>query len=346
MKIENDGFDLGAQRRAIRGNDLPGVSQKIADYMIHINNDKLSDFESDTVVLLVAKNTISGNGDYNLSSERYKTQKIKSSQNQWKKLGETVEFMTDGNWIESKDQAESGIRLIQTGNIGIGEYKDKDEKARFISEKTFHRLKCTEVFPGDVLISRLPDPVGRACQVPLLPTKMITAVDCTILRFNQSRIIPRLFVYYTKSEKYYERILPFLTGSSRSRISRKNLESVTIPVPPLTVQEEIVSELESYQKIIDGARQVVDNYKPRIDIDPEWKMVELGEVCRMKGGYAFKSSDYVTKGIQLLRMGNVKRMYFDIGNSPAFLPFEYKREYPDYIIRKGDSLNFNDRHYR
>lgn len=278
VKVENDGFDLGAQRRAIKGSDLPGVSQKILDYKIHINNDKLSDFESDTVIQLVTKNTISGNGDYNLSSERYKTQKIKSSKNQWKTLGEAVEFMTDGNWIESKDQAESGIRLIQTGNIGIGEYKDKDEKARFISLETFHRLKCTEVFPGDVLISRLPDPVGRACQVPDLKCRLITAVDCTILRFNKSEIIPVLFVNYTKSERYYESIKPYLTGTSRSRISRKNLESVTIPIPPLSIQEEIVAEIDSYQKIIDGARMVVENYKPRIEIDPEWEMVELGEV--------------------------------------------------------------------
>lgn len=277
IKIENDGFDLGAQRRAVRGNDLPLALQSISEHKDKIIIGKQSDFKSDTNLLLVAKNDIASTGEYNLSAERFKLHEVKSSQNEWKSLGEIVEFMTDGNWIESKDQAESGIRLIQTGNIGIGEYKDKDEKARFISEDTFQRLNCTEVFPDDILISRLPDPVGRACQIPLLCTKLITAVDCTILRFKQTKIIPKLFVYYTKSEKYYESINPFLTGSSRSRISRKNLESIKIPLPPLSVQEEIVAEIDSYQKIIDGARQVVENYKPRIDIDPEWEMVELGD---------------------------------------------------------------------
>jgi type I restriction enzyme M protein len=186
VKIENDGFDLGAQRRPIKQNDLPGAFQRITDYKKQISNAKLIDFESEKNISLVSRNEISSKGEYNLSAERFKLQEVRSSHFEWKSLGEIVEFMTDGNWIESKDQSESGIRLIQTGNIGIGEYKDRDEKARFISEDTFQRLNCTEVFPGDILISRLPDPVGRACQVPLLPTKLITAVDCTILRFNQT----------------------------------------------------------------------------------------------------------------------------------------------------------------
>ncbi len=53
-------------------------------------------------------------------------------------------------------------------------------------------------------------------------------------------------------------------------MKKTTVEEFEIPLPPLPVQEEIVSEIESYQKIIDGARQVVENYKPRIDIDPEW----------------------------------------------------------------------------
>ena len=74
----------------------------------------------------------------------------------------------DGDWIESKDQADDGIRLIQTGNVGNGVYLDKGERARYIDEETFVRLNCTEVLPNDILISRLPDPVGRACILSLI----------------------------------------------------------------------------------------------------------------------------------------------------------------------------------
>jgi len=55
----------------------------------------------------------------------------------------------------------------------------------------------------------------------------------------------------------------------------------SIPFPPLEVQQEIVDEIEGYQKVIDGARQVVENYKPVIPIDPDWPLVKLGEVCEV-----------------------------------------------------------------
>ena len=72
----------------------------------------------------------------------------------------------DGDWIESKDQSDNGIRLIQTGNVGFGFFKGREDKSRYITEETFKKLNCTEVVPGDILISRLPDPIGRACIVP------------------------------------------------------------------------------------------------------------------------------------------------------------------------------------
>ena len=63
----------------------------------------------------------------------------------------------------------------------------------------------------------------------------------------------------------------------------KDFQYFKIPLPPLEVQREIVAEIESYQKLIDGCRQVVDSWKPQIDIDPEWPVVKLGEVCTSQG---------------------------------------------------------------
>lgn len=140
------------------------------------------------------------------------------------RLDQLCAHFGDGDWIESKDQSEEGIRLIQTGNVGNGEYKDKGDKARFISEDTFSRLGCTEVFPGDILISRLPDPIGRACIIPEMP-KSITAVDCTIVRLK-SELTPMFFVAFTKTPAYTSQIDSFTTGSTRKRISRANLGSM------------------------------------------------------------------------------------------------------------------------
>ena len=145
----------------------------------------------------------------------------------------------DGDWIESKDQADEGIRLIQTGNIGNAGYIDKEERARFISYETFDRLSCTEVFPGDVLISRLPDPIARCCIVPDIGRRAITAVDCTIVRFKKE-ILPDYFEEYTLTPDYALQIQDFVTGSTRQRISRKNLGAVTVPVPDLERQKVFV----------------------------------------------------------------------------------------------------------
>ena len=153
----------------------------------------------------------------------------------------------DGDWIESKDQSESGIRLIQTGNVGCGEYKDKGDKAKYITEDTFNKLHCTEIYPGDILISRLPDPVGRACVLPEGLGKCVTAVDCTIIRFSE-KILPNFFVAYTNTPEYLTQIKSTLAGTTRLRVSRGNLGKVKIPVPSIEQQRTFVSIAEQADK--------------------------------------------------------------------------------------------------
>lgn len=153
----------------------------------------------------------------------------------------------DGDWIESKDQSGTGIRLIQTGNVGCCEYKDKGDKAKFITDSTFERLHCTEVLAGDILVSRLPDPVGRACIVPDGLGKCITAVDCTIIRLN-NQILPTFFVAYTNTPEYQSQIKGSLAGTTRLRISRGNLGKIKIPIPPMDLQQQFVRIAEQADK--------------------------------------------------------------------------------------------------
>jgi len=162
-----------------------------------------------------------------------------------KRLVEVCTTFDDGDWIESKDQAEDGIRLVQTGNVGIGVFKDRAEKGRFISEATYQRLNCTEIVPGDCLISRLPDPVGRACIIPDTGQKMITAVDCTIVRFDTKQILPEFFNYYAQSPQYFAEVNAETTGATRSRISRSKLGEIEIPFPSLSEQNRIIAELDA-----------------------------------------------------------------------------------------------------
>ncbi|MFM5503257.1 restriction endonuclease subunit S [Aeromonas veronii] len=171
-----------------------------------------------------------------------------------KRLSELCTVFADGDWIESKDQAPEGIRLIQTGNVGEGVFKDRGDKARFISEATFEKLRCTEIFEGDCLISRLPDPVGRSCILPNVMERMITAVDCTIIRFDTAKICPEFFNYYSQSSEYLNAVDAETTGTTRKRISRSKLAQTLIPFPSLPEQQRIVGILDEAFEAIAVAR--------------------------------------------------------------------------------------------
>lgn len=219
-------------------------------------------------------------------------QDILSMKHGWeiKKLKDVTSLITDGDWIESRHQSEDGIRLIQTGNVGNGFFKAKDDKPHFISEETFNVLGCTEIFKSDCLVSRLPDPVGRACLIPEMDCRMITAVDCSIIRFNEI-LVPDFFVYYSQSSKYQNEISNKTTGTTRKRISRKNLEMIPIPVPPIAEQEKIVAELDCLSGIIEKKKQQLkelDNlaqsifyemFGDPVENDKGWKTINIENIC-------------------------------------------------------------------
>ena len=156
-----------------------------------------------------------------------------------RKLSVLCEKFTDGDWIEAKDQSNSGVRLIQTGNIGLGEYLDKPNNKKWISEDTFNRLHCEEVCPGDILISRLPEPAGRACIMPNLGVKMITAVDCTIVRVAAG-ISKEFLLQHLSSPKHFNEVNTCMAGGTRQRISRSNLANFGVLIPTLFEEQELI----------------------------------------------------------------------------------------------------------
>jgi type I restriction enzyme, S subunit len=216
---------------------------------------------------------------------------------QTKKLGDVCEIFADGDWVESKDQSSDGIRLIQTGNVGEGFFKDRVEKARYISEATFKRLRCTEIFEGDCLVSRLPDPVGRSCILPETGERMITAVDCTIVRFKPNELSPEFFNLYSQSDDYINMVAKECTGTTRSRISRSNLALTPIPVPPLVDQRRIVGILTdafedlatakaNAQRNLQNARGIFESHLQSVFTQrgPGWVEKRLDELCTFSSG--------------------------------------------------------------
>ena len=145
-------------------------------------------------------------------------------------LGKDTLFL-DGDWIESKDIVfdDSQIRYITTGNVGEGKYKEQG--LTYITEETFKKLNCTEIFPDDLLISRLNPPIGRCCIVPELGNRIVTSVDNVVLR--PDNIYQKSFLKYAMSNpRYYEYTSLIARGATMQRISRGLLGDVALPVTP------------------------------------------------------------------------------------------------------------------
>jgi len=145
----------------------------------------------------------------------------------------------DGDWIESEYIISQGVRLIQTGNIGIGVFKDKGNK-KYISEESFNKLNCKEVLKGDLLICRLAEPAGRACVMPSIgEDKVVTSVDVSIFRGNPEIVNKDFLSQLFTTNGWFQKVIEKVGGTTHKRISRGALGKINIEVPLIVEQKRI-----------------------------------------------------------------------------------------------------------
>lgn len=178
--------------------------------------------------------------------EHWETMKLK-----YLALGKDTYF-NDGDWIESKHISQSGVRYLTTGNVGEGVYKEQG--AGYVSDETFEELNCTSVYEGDLILSRLNEPIGRSCIVPNLGEKVVVAVDIAILRPNKNHH-KKYLLYLFSTKGYFEFNSLIASGATMQRISRGLLGNVDLSIPPLKEQTQIAEFLEQKTTEIDTAIQ-------------------------------------------------------------------------------------------
>jgi type I restriction enzyme, S subunit len=183
----------------------------------------------------------------------------------------TPKSFTDGDWIESPYIQDEGIRLIQTGNVARGNFREQGY--RYISEETFRELRCTEVEVGNILVCRLGDPVGRACLAPNLGVRMITSVDVCIVKPAHD-VDPAYIVFAMSSDGYLEWVKAQVRGSTRDRVSRSMLGSFAVPFPPSPEQQRISAALAEQTATIETAQnraereiELMQEYRTRLISD-------------------------------------------------------------------------------
>ncbi len=176
-----------------------------------------------------------------------------TERSKWQRLAlSAIGPITDGDWILNGDYTSSGVRLLQVADIGVGRFVSRS--SRFLSRSRAEELGCIFLRAGDVLISRMPNPVGRACVLPDLGYECVTAVDVSIWRPSPTIADPDFLVLYMSSPQWLKRVRDLTAGATRPRISRSNLESLTVELPPLEEQRRIAAALKRRLALVERAR--------------------------------------------------------------------------------------------
>ncbi len=170
-------------------------------------------------------------------------------------IGKTGLFC-DGDWVESKDQDPDGdVRLVQLADVGVGRFINKS--SRFMTPAKARELKCTYLESGDILIARMPDPIGRACLFPGDLKPCVTVVDVCIIRVDPKIVHSHWLVHFINSANFQRQITNNITGTTRQRISRGNLAKVAIPLPSLEEQKRIAAILDKADAIRRKRQQAI-----------------------------------------------------------------------------------------
>lgn len=277
FKIESDGFGLGAQRRAIDKDDLPQARAEIAEFLHRLRaRESVEDFQP-TLGLVVSKEKIAANGDYNLSGERYREGVANASS--WPIIPVAQVFKKSDQSV-LPESLEGPVTYIGLENItqGTGEISGE-----VTTEKPADIKSLKNIFkPGDILYGKLRPNLNK---VWLADRKGICSTDIFVLEAGEGKAIPALYAYVFRSLRFNDAVMGQLKGAQLPRIGWSSFAELEIPLPPLDVQKELVAEIEGYQKVIDGARTVLDNYRPFIPIHPDWPMVEIGKLVAINNGF-------------------------------------------------------------
>ena len=263
--------------------------------------------------------------------------------------------LSDGDWINKEYLLPNGkYRIIQTGNISVGKYLNKEKSSKFISQSSYDELKANEVFPGDILISRLADPAGRSIIMPNINWKMVTSVDVAIIRPNKKFESYFLISILNTDKKLYD-ISKLVSGTSHKRNSRKNLEKVKIIYPKIQEQQKIgdffskldrqieleEQKLEKLEEQKKGYMQKIFSQELRFKDEngndyPEWEIKKLMQIAKVKTG-SKNVQDNIQDGKFKFFDRSVEVKYlntFDFDETAIIYPGEGSKFLPRYFSGK------------
>jgi len=281
--VSTDGFGLGAQRRPIEEDDLPQVRKDVQEYVRLVSSRLPTDQFETSLGLAVPKEAIAASGDYNLSVERYR-RRAHRRESRWPvvALGELCTFMTGGTPSSLVPDYYHGgtVPWMVSGDVHQTEIRDCEKRITLEGVKNSN----ARILPRNSVLIALNGQGKTRGTVALLRMDGATCNQSLVAMtpVEPKRILPE-FLFLVLRAMYSE--LRALTGDNqRSGLTMSLLRKVEVPLPPLDVQRDVVAEIEAYQAIVTAAYSIVDQYKPRIPVDPTWEVVELGDLGAFASG--------------------------------------------------------------
>ena len=282
FKAEHDGFDLGDQRRPIDLNDLPDIAEALKEYLrlddpnrfaqswtepsdsdavdiAGAETETLASLLSGGTALFALKSKIAEDGEYSLTMDRYRETRRIASAYPIVKLGDVCEIKK-GTSITRKQVTQGPYPVIASGESPSAFHNEANRTGETITVSAS----------------------GNAGFVSYFDTP-IFASDCSTIKPSDKRLLTK-YIYLVLKDRQTD-IYRLQVGSVQLHVYPKDLMRLQIPLPPMDIQREIVEEAEACQRVIDGAKAVLENYRPRIDIDPSWPLVPLGDITLNKPQY-------------------------------------------------------------
>lgn len=326
VKVEADGFDLGAQRRPIAQNDLPEAFALMLDYKKTLADSAKWEAPMgwESKAMHVERSLVAAKDDYVLSGDRYATAVgAYSGELELVPLGDLCQIQSGAPFKSELFNTEEGFPLIRIRDI-----KPNKTATKYTGEYE----KEFVVNNDDLLIGM--DGEFNATLWDGGPALLNQRV-CRLHSFTR---VKKEYVYLLVQKKLKE-IEDATYAVTVKHISVKQIKAIEIPLPPLAEQEALVAEVEGYQQVIDGARQVLAHYRPRITIDPAWPMVELGEVCdftRGPFGGSLKKEIFVSEGYAVYEQGHA--IYDQFDDVRYFITPEKFAEMKRFTVHPGDVI--------
>jgi type I restriction enzyme M protein len=263
FKIENDGFGLGAQRRVNTGGQLSQVKLELAEYLQTLRSQQPTDNLQPSLGLIVLKEKIAANNDYNLSGERYREGENNTSM-KWPmvELGKVARLINGRAYKQEELLSEGPTPVLRVGNFF-------SNRSWYYSDLELDEDKYCNA--GDLLYAWSASFGPRIWEGPR------AIYHYHIWKIETTDAIDKMFLCHLLAADT-EKIKSEGNGIAMVHATKAGMEQRKFPLPPLEIQKEIVAEIEGYQKVIDGARAVVDNYRPHIPIHPSWPKVRINMI--------------------------------------------------------------------